>query len=152
MRNDAHGSPVDHKSVLRFCVHGDKTGVIDFTWAGTLLSPSRKFSNRYKTQAISPTTPTLQRYDDSIASSTMVKVCATKQEFDDELDAAGDKLVAVDFTASWCGPCQRIGSKFVEFATQYTDVVFLKVDVDENAETAGGPALRPCPPSSSNQD
>ena len=66
----------------------------------------------------------------------MVKVCATKKEFDDELAAAGDKLVAVDFTASWCGPCQRIGPKFIEFAGVYSDVVFLKVDVDENAETA----------------
>jgi thioredoxin 1 len=66
----------------------------------------------------------------------MVKSIATKAEFDDVLKNAGDKLVAVDFTATWCGPCQRIGPKFVEMAATYTDVVFIKVDVDENAETA----------------
>jgi len=42
------------------------------------------------------------------------------------------QLVCVDFTATWCGPCQRIGPKFVEFAGVYTDCVFIKVDVDEN--------------------
>jgi thioredoxin 1 len=62
----------------------------------------------------------------------MVKQLATKAEFDSELTAAGDKLVAVDFTATWCGPCQRIGPKFAAFAEVYKDVVFVKVDVDEN--------------------
>jgi len=46
----------------------------------------------------------------------MVKVVLTKTEFDSIIANAGDKLVAIDFTASWCGPCQRIGPKFVEFA------------------------------------
>ena len=66
----------------------------------------------------------------------MVKVVATKTEFDNIISNAGGKLVAVDFTASWCGPCQRIGPKFVEFAAEFEDVIFIKVDVDENAETA----------------
>ena len=65
----------------------------------------------------------------------MVKQLATKAEFDEVLKS-NTKLVAVDFTASWCGPCQRIGPKFVAMAAEYDDVVFIKVDVDENAETA----------------
>ena len=66
----------------------------------------------------------------------MVKVVATKAEFDAILAGAEGKCVAVDFTATWCGPCQYIGPKFVEFAAEYKDVIFIKVDVDENAETA----------------
>jgi thioredoxin 1 len=62
----------------------------------------------------------------------MVKQLATKAEFDNELAAAGDKLVAVDFSATWSGPCQRIGHKFVAFEDVYKDVVFVKVDVDDN--------------------
>merc|ERR1711977_462603 len=49
---------------------------------------------------------------------------------------SGHKLVVIDFTATWCGPCQRIGPKFVAFAEKYPDVVFIKVDVDENEEVA----------------
>ena len=48
----------------------------------------------------------------------MVKVVATKSEFDAIIQNSGAKLVAVDFTASWCGPCQRIGPKFVEMASE----------------------------------
>uniref|UniRef100_A0A6T7WGS0 Thioredoxin domain-containing protein n=1 Tax=Cryptomonas curvata TaxID=233186 RepID=A0A6T7WGS0_9CRYP len=61
---------------------------------------------------------------------------ATKEEFDAALKEAGSKLVVVDFTASWCGPCQQIAPVFKGLAQEFKDVVFLKVDVDENKETA----------------
>lgn len=68
----------------------------------------------------------------------MVKELKTKAEFDHALADAGDKLVAVDFTASWCGPCKMIGPKFVGFSglAEYANVLFYKVDVDANSETA----------------
>jgi len=50
---------------------------------------------------------------------------------------AGDKLVVVDFTATWCGPCQNIAPVFIKLAEEMPDVVFVKVDVDENDEVAG---------------
>jgi len=46
------------------------------------------------------------------------------------LQAAGDKLVMIDFYADWCGPCQRIAPFVEELSGRYPDVVFVKVDVD----------------------
>ena len=59
-----------------------------------------------------------------------------KEEFDALLEESGDKLVVIDFHAAWCGPCKLIGPKFVKMAEDYPDAVFVKVDVDENEETA----------------
>ena len=59
-----------------------------------------------------------------------------KAAWDAALAAAGDKLVVVDFTATWCGPCQRIAPLFAQLAEENPDVVFVKVDVDENQEVA----------------
>jgi len=52
---------------------------------------------------------------------------------------ASGKLMMVDFWASWCGPCQRLGPVVEAIAEDYEgqDVVFGKVDVDENASLAG---------------
>uniref|UniRef100_A0A7S3CK91 Thioredoxin n=1 Tax=Strombidium rassoulzadegani TaxID=1082188 RepID=A0A7S3CK91_9SPIT len=65
----------------------------------------------------------------------MVKMVATLDEFNQVLEDS--KLVVVDFTASWCPPCQMIAPKFAELATQVQDkATLVKIDVDENGETA----------------
>ena len=66
-----------------------------------------------------------------------VKVLETKEEFDKLLKDAGDKLVVLDFTATWCGPCQRIAPVYEKMADELEEVAVLaKVDVDANSETA----------------
>jgi thioredoxin 1 len=47
-----------------------------------------------------------------------------------EIIKSSETLVVVDFTASWCGPCQKIKPVFHKFATEY-NAEFLQVDVDE---------------------
>ena len=66
----------------------------------------------------------------------MVKELATKAEFDACLTEAGDKLVVVDFTASWCPPCQMIKPKFHAMADDeaYKGIDFYQLDVDANGE------------------
>ncbi len=38
--------------------------------------------------------------------------------------------MCVDFTATWCGPCKMVAPLFARMAKEFTNVVFLKVDVD----------------------
>ena len=71
------------------------------------------------------------------SDSAGVPYAATPDEFFEVLNGAGQKLVCVDFTATWCGPCKFIGPIFEELAEKHKEnVVCVKVDVDENAETA----------------
>jgi thioredoxin len=49
----------------------------------------------------------------------------------------GDKPAIVDFTAKWCGPCQRIAPILDQLATEYKgQIVVYKVDIDKNQELA----------------
>ena len=52
----------------------------------------------------------------------------------DVLDAP--KPVVVDFWAPWCGPCKAIAPALEELAAATERVEFVKLDIDENPETA----------------
>lgn len=56
----------------------------------------------------------------------------SEEDFDNQINNAGDKLVVVDFFATWCGPCNNIARHLDEFADKYeSQVLILKVNVDE---------------------
>ena len=59
----------------------------------------------------------------------MVATIETKQQFDEAL--ASDSLVVVDFFATWCGPCKMIAPLLDKFSQEYSQVNFIKVDVDQ---------------------
>nr|KYP43003.1 Thioredoxin H-type 2 [Cajanus cajan] len=42
-----------------------------------------------------------------------------------------NKLMVIDFTASWCGPCKLMDPVIQDYAAKYKDVEFVKIDVDE---------------------
>ena len=55
----------------------------------------------------------------------------------DETVYLGDRPAIVDFTASWCGPCQRIAPILESLAKEYDGkIVVYKVDVDKERELA----------------
>ncbi|XP_012687188.1 thioredoxin-like [Clupea harengus] len=75
----------------------------------------------------------------------MITIIEDQDGFDKALADAGEKLVVVDFTATWCGPCQSIAPFFKSLSEQYTNVVFLKVDVDDAADVASSCEIKCMP-------
>ncbi|KAG4992520.1 hypothetical protein AAZX31_09G220400 [Glycine max] len=47
-----------------------------------------------------------------------------------------NKLVVIDFSASWCGPCKFIEPAIHAMSEKFTDVDFVKIDVDELPDVA----------------
>lgn len=74
-----------------------------------------------------------------------VSVINDDLHFQTELSGAGIKLVVVDFTATWCGPCQRIAPFFEQLPAKYPRAVFLKVDVDKCQDTAAAQGVSAMP-------
>ena len=44
--------------------------------------------------------------------------------------------VLVDFYATWCGPCQKLGPVLEQFAAETPGVLVVKVDIDHSRELA----------------
>ena len=57
-----------------------------------------------------------------------------------------EKLVVVDYTATWCGPCKVVSPLIDQLATEYSDrSTVVKVDIDENPDSAKKYGIRSIP-------
>ncbi|ABK44363.1 thioredoxin [Magnetococcus marinus MC-1] len=64
----------------------------------------------------------------------MATIDLTKDNFQETV--TGDNIVIVDFWASWCGPCKAFAPIFEKVSESNPDVVFAKVNTDEQRELA----------------
>ena len=55
--------------------------------------------------------------------------------FQDEV-MHSEKLVLLDFWASWCGPCRMVSPIVDEIAAERSDIKVCKINVDEQPELA----------------
>lgn len=66
----------------------------------------------------------------------MLEVNLNKENFENEVKNS-DKLVIVDFWATWCGPCQMLAPVLEKIAEEKKNTVKVcKVNVDEEQELA----------------
>ena len=59
---------------------------------------------------------------------------------------SSDKLVIIDFWATWCGPCRMVGPIISKLAEKYDgQIVVGKCDVEDNDELAAEFGIRNIP-------
>lgn len=64
----------------------------------------------------------------------MATVTLTSENFNDV--TSSDGIVLVDFWAAWCGPCRMFAPVFERAAENNPDIVFGKVDTEDQVELA----------------
>jgi thioredoxin 1 len=73
----------------------------------------------------------------------MAIVNLTKDTFRDIVSE--NETVLIDFWAPWCGPCRQFAPVFDSMSEQHPDVVFAKVNTEEERELSGHFNIRSIP-------
>jgi len=73
----------------------------------------------------------------------MACIDLTQQTFNETLD--NNEIIIVDFWAPWCGPCIQFAPIFERVSENYSDVVFAKVNTEEQQTLAAQYGIQSIP-------
>jgi len=112
-----------------------------------------QLSAKIKALSTSPVWTTLKaaekkfKEEEEIKSLKNVKKMHSDEEYDTVIaQAAKDgKNVIVDCFATWCGPCVFISPVFGALSEKFTNLVFVKIDVDQQTGTAAKLGIQAMP-------
>ena len=73
----------------------------------------------------------------------MATIELTKENFSATIEK--NEIVVVDFWAPWCGPCRMFAPTFEAVSEQYPNVVFAKLNTEDQQELAASFNIRSIP-------
>ena len=73
----------------------------------------------------------------------MATIALTKDNFNETIE--NNDTVIIDFWAEWCGPCKSFAPTFETASENHSDVVFAKVNTEEQQELAQACNIRSIP-------
>ncbi|KFK25880.1 hypothetical protein AALP_AA8G174200 [Arabis alpina] len=110
---------VGFTSVKQYCQIATKSGFIS---GGGVVLDSGKRGGSYAVRC------SLETVNVSVGQVTEVD----KDTFWPIVKAAGEKIVVLDMYTQWCGPCKVMAPKYKELSEKHLDMVFLKLDCNED--------------------